>query len=436
MKKEITDPIQTGLFHFQFSIRNMDLLRFFTAGNVDDGKSTLIGRLLYDSESISTDVIETLTRQSKNTGEHAAIDLALLTDGLRAEREQGITIDVAYKYFSTQKRKFIIADTPGHAQYTRNMFTGASTAQLAIILVDARNGITDQTKRHSIISAVLGIPRVLVCINKMDLVEYREDRFKEIVSDYRSFAELIGLRAVDFIPASALNGDNVVHTSSNLSWYKGLPLLSYLETVEVDQFNGADEARFQVQYVIRPQTEALHDYRGYAGSVLSGAFSVGDQVTVLPSGLTSKIATIESNLKEVPSAVKNQPVVLHLEDDLDISRGNTIVLSSALPATEKEIEATICWMDNRAFQPGHKLLLQQNSFRTKAAIREIRSKIDIHSFRDLESDGELKLNELAKVHLKLAEAISYDAFEKQAKTGAFILINENTNNTVAAGVIH
>lgn len=413
----------------------MDLLRFFTAGNVDDGKSTLIGRLLYDSESISTDIIETLTRQSKNTGENATIDLALLTDGLRAEREQGITIDVAYKYFSTQKRKFIIADTPGHAQYTRNMFTGASTAQLAIILVDARNGITDQTKRHSIISAVLGIPRVLVCINKMDLVGYDEERFKEIVSDYRSFAELIGLRAVDFIPASALNGDNVVHASSNLSWYKGLPLLSYLETVDADRADAFDEARFQVQYVIRPQTEALHDYRGYAGSILSGSFQTGDEVTILPSGLTSKIAAIESDLKEVSSAKKNQPVVLHLEDDLDISRGNTIVLSSALPVTDKTIEATICWMDNQAFQPGQKLLLQQNSFKTKAALREIYSKIDIHSFQGLESDGELKLNELAKVRIQLAEAISYDPFEKQAKTGAFILVNENTNNTVAAGVI-
>ncbi len=414
----------------------MDLLRFFTAGNVDDGKSTLIGRLLYDSESISTDIIETLTRQSKSVGEHASIDLALLTDGLRAEREQGITIDVAYKYFSTNKRKFIIADTPGHAQYTRNMFTGASTAQLAIILVDARNGITDQTKRHSIISAVLGIPRVLVCINKMDLVGYSEERFNEIVPDYQAFAQLIGLKAVDFIPTSALNGDHVVHASEALSWYEGLPLLTYLETVEIGASAEAESARFQVQLVIRPQTEQLHDYRGYAGSILSGTFQTGDEVTVLPSGLTSRIAAIESNLSEVSSAGKNQPVVLHLEDDLDISRGNTIVLSSDLPTTDKTIEATICWMDNQAFQPGQKLLLQQNSFRTKAAIREIRSKIDIHSFRDLESNGDLKLNELAKVEIRLADAISYDAFEKQAKTGSFILVNENTNNTVAAGVIY
>ena len=413
----------------------MELLRFFTAGNVDDGKSTLIGRLLYDSESISTDIIETLTRQSKTTGENTTIDLALLTDGLRAEREQGITIDVAYKYFSTNRRKFIIADTPGHAQYTRNMFTGASTAQLAIILVDARNGITDQTKRHSIISATLGIPHVLLCINKMDLVAYSEERFNEIVSEYKSFSQLIGLNKVDFIPTSALGGDNVVYSSERLHWYDGMPLLEYLETVEVDESKEMEDARFQVQYVIRPQTEALHDYRGYAGSILSGEFKVGDEVVILPSGLQTRIARIESNLKDVAFARKNQPVVLHLEDNLDISRGDTIVPKDALPQTDKSVEATICWMDNASFSAGQKFLLQQNSFRTKAVIREIHSKIDIHSFKDLESDGTLRLNELAKVSVKTAEAVSYDPFNRLAKTGAFILINENTNQTVAAGVI-
>lgn len=413
----------------------MDLLRFFTAGNVDDGKSTLIGRLLYDSESISTDIIETLTRQSKTTGENAEIDLALLTDGLRAEREQGITIDVAYKYFSTDKRKFIIADTPGHAQYTRNMFTGASTAQLAIILVDARNGITEQTKRHSIISAVLGIPQVLLCINKMDLTNYSEQRFDEIVSEYADFSKKIGLNKVDYIPTSALVGENVVHKSTLMDWYPGPSLLQYLEHIELEVSEGSDEARFQVQYVIRPQTEELHDYRGYAGSILNGTFQVGDAITVLPSGLTSKISRIESNLEDVNSAAKNQPVILHLEDDLDISRGNTIVPSNALPVSEKSLEATICWMDNAPFSSGQKFILQQNSFRTKAAIREIHSKIDIHSFQDLESDGILRLNELAKVSVKTAEVVSYDPFKQLAKTGAFILINENTNQTVAAGVI-
>ena len=414
----------------------MDLLRFFTAGNVDDGKSTLIGRLLYDSESISTDIIETLTRQSKSVGEHASIDLALLTDGLRAEREQGITIDVAYKYFSTDKRKFIIADTPGHAQYTRNMFTGASTAQLAIILVDARNGITDQTKRHSIISAILGIPKVLVCVNKMDLVGYSEEVFNGIREEYLEFAQLTGIKSVEFIPASALVGDNVVHSSENLSWYEGLSLLQYLESVEIETSEETGESRFQVQLVIRPQTDELHDYRGYAGSVLSGRFQPGDEVTVFPSGQQSKIERIESNLSDIDKAERNQPVIIHLEDDLDVSRGDTIVLSNALPTVSKELNATICWMDNQAFQAGQKLILQQNSFRTKALIREIVSKIDIHSFRELESNGELILNELANIQLRTAEAVSYDAFKKQAKTGAFILINENTNQTVAAGVIH
>ena len=412
----------------------MDLLRFFTAGNVDDGKSTLIGRLLYDSESISTDIIETLTRQSKTTGDNAAIDLALLTDGLRAEREQGITIDVAYKYFSTNKRKFIIADTPGHSQYTRNMFTGASTAQLAIILVDARNGITEQTKRHSIISSVLGIPQVLVCINKMDLVDYSEQRFDEIVSEYAGFSAKLGLKRVDYIPTSALAGENVVHKSALMDWYPGPSLLHYLEHIEIE-VSGSSEPRFQVQYVIRPQTEELHDYRGYAGSILNGKFHIGDEVTVLPSGLTSRISRIENNLEEVIAAEKNQPVIIHLEDDLDISRGNTIVPTRAVPVTEKSLEATICWMDNTPFNSGQKFILQQNSFRTKAAIREIHSKIDIHSFGDLESDGTLRLNELAKVSVKTAEAVSYDPFKKLARTGAFILINENTNQTVAAGVI-
>lgn len=413
----------------------MDLLRFFTAGNVDDGKSTLIGRLLYDSNSVSTDIIETLTRQSKTTGENVDIDLALLTDGLRAEREQGITIDVAYKYFTTEKRKFIIADTPGHAQYTRNMFTGASTADLAIILVDARNGITDQTKRHSIIAATLGIPKVLVCVNKMDLVNYSEEQYQSIVTEYNAFAQRIGLLSVDFIPTSALVGDNVVSASSKMPWYTGEPLFHYLENVQILSNSNHSAARFQVQYVIRPQTTALHDYRGYAGTVLSGQFKVGDEVTVLPSGEQSVISKIEHHLKEVEEAKEQQPVVLHLANDVDVSRGNTIVPTRELPTSEKSIDATICWMDNKSYQPGQKLLLQQGSFRTKALLKEIHSKIDIHSFDDLESDASLGLNELAKVTIRTAEAISFDAFKQNKKTGAFILINENTNQTVAAGVI-
>lgn len=413
----------------------MELLRFFTAGNVDDGKSTLIGRLLYDSNSISTDIIETLTKQSKSTGDKATIDLALLTDGLRAEREQGITIDVAYKYFSTEKRKFIIADTPGHAQYTRNMFTGASTADLAIILVDARNGITDQTKRHSIISSILNIPQVLICINKMDLVDYSEKRFSELVEEYQFFAQTLNLKSVYFIPTSAYVGDNVVKPSENMPWYGGVPLLSFLETVEIDNTSITESSRFQVQYVIRPQTSELHDYRGYAGSVLNGRFKIGDSVTILPNGLNSTISKIESGQKEIIEADKHQAVILHLEDDIDISRGATIVQSSAVPAIDKTLNATICWMDNNAFRSDQKFLLQQNSFRTKAIIKEVKSKIDIHSNKEKVGETSLNLNEIANVNIRTADPVVLDPFIENSNTGAFILINENTNQTVAAGVI-
>lgn len=421
-------------------MEQIQLLRFFTAGNVDDGKSTLIGRLLYDSNSISTDIIETLTRQSKTTGVNTEIDLALLTDGLRAEREQGITIDVAYKYFSTDKRKFIIADTPGHIQYTRNMFTGASNANLAIILVDARNGITDQTKRHSIISAILGIPHILVCINKMDLVDYSEEKYKQIESDYLTFAQqlipkAIGIKDISFIPASALAGDNVVTKSDKMTWYKGKPLLEFLETVEIAEAKQTELSRFQVQYVIRPQTDDLHDYRGFAGRVVSGTYQKGQKVTVLPSGIETTIDKIEVNQQEVDKVDTNTPVVLHLKDDVDISRGNSIVPTEHLPKTEKEITATICWMDNAAYIPGQKILLQQNSFRTKAVVKEVISKVDIHSFKALESDGAMKLNDICKVLIKTAEPVSFDSYKDNRSNGAFILINENTNNTIAAGTI-
>ena len=413
----------------------MELLRFFTAGNVDDGKSTLIGRLLYDSNSISTDIIETLTKQSKTTGGDTKIDLALLTDGLRAEREQGITIDVAYKYFSTNKRKFIIADTPGHIQYTRNMFTGASNADLAIILVDARNGITDQTKRHSIISAILGIPHVLVCINKMDLVDYSEVTYKQIETNYLIFAKQLKLKEVSFIPASALAGDNVVTKSDKMTWYKGKPLLEFLETTEIAELKKTEASRFQVQYVIRPQTEELHDYRGFAGRVVSGVYKKGEQVVVLPSGIETTIDKIEVHQKEVEAAETNTPVILHLKDDVDVSRGNSIVPVEHLPKTTKEFTATICWMDSAAFILGQKILLQQNSFRTKAVVKEVIGKIDIHSFAALESDGSMKLNDICKVLIKTAEPISYDSYADNRGSGAFILINENTNNTIAAGTI-
>lgn len=413
----------------------MDLLRFFTAGNVDDGKSTLIGRLLLDSDSISTDIIETVTRQSKSTGENTSIDLALLTDGLRAEREQGITIDVAYKYFSTAKRKFIIADTPGHAQYTRNMFTGASNADLAIILVDARNGITDQTKRHSMISSILDVPHVLVCVNKMDLVNYDEKVFNQIQEDYLEFSKSLKFNKVSFLPASALVGDNVVNRSEKMVWYEGESLMEFLENVTIEREVEEKEARFQVQYVIRPQTTELHDYRGYAGSILSGTFKKGDKVMVLPSEMITTITKLEKNQNEIEEAVQQESVVIHLADDIDISRGSTIVPVNTSIETDKRIEATICWMDNKPYHSGTKLLLQQNSFRTKAILKDVDQKIDIHTFEEVENDGTIQLNDFCKVGIKVANPISFDSFKKNRKTGAFILINENTNATVAAGVI-
>jgi sulfate adenylyltransferase subunit 1 len=412
----------------------MELLRFFTAGNVDDGKSTLIGRLLYDSHSISTDIIETLTKQSKIVGADAAIDLALLTDGLRAEREQGITIDVAYKYFSTTKRKFIIADTPGHIQYTRNMFTGASNADLAIILIDARLGVTDQTKRHSIISALLRVPQVVVCVNKMDMVDYSEIVFSQIKSAYNEFANYLGLSNIHYIPTCAIAGDNIVNASSQMPWYQGLPLLAYLENVDIDRQEKSILARFQVQYVIRPQQLHHHDYRGYAGKISSGSYYKNQAVTILPSGMQTTIASIEMNQQEVEMAQAPQAVVLHLKEDIDISRGNAIVPSTALPNISNEVKAVICWMDNAPFVDGQKLLLQQGSFLTKAKIKQVISHIDIHTFRAQEGTNHMNLNDFCKVMIKTAENISYDAYSDNRLTGAFILINENTNQTVAAGM--
>lgn len=412
----------------------MELLRFFTAGNVDDGKSTLIGRLLLDSNSVSTDIIETLTRQSKASAGNAAIDLALLTDGLRAEREQGITIDVAYKYFTTAKRKFIIADTPGHAQYTRNMFTGASAADLAIILVDARKGITEQTRRHSMIVSILGIPRTIVCINKMDLVSYGENVFAQIVAAYAELAEQLGLENITFIPVSALEGDNVAHGSAHMPWYNGPSLLEFLEEVPLQSEKQEFPARFQVQYVIRPQTRELHDYRGYAGSVLSGRFKTGDRVAVLPSGMETTLLSIERDSRNTDTARAGDPVIFHLEDDVDVSRGSSIVPVAALPVRNRNQSAVICWMDNASFHPGQQFVLQHNSFRTKAVVREIIGKTDIRTLRTNDSDLRIGLNDFARVMLKTAEEVSYDPYAGNRKNGAFILISEHTNNTVAAGV--
>lgn len=408
----------------------MNILRFITAGNVDDGKSTLIGRLLYDSKSILTDQLEALEQQSKNKNDDG-IDLAILTDGLRAEREQGITIDVAYRYFATPKRKFIIADAPGHTQYTRNMITGASNSQLIIILVDARNGVTEQTRRHSIIASLLNIPEVVVAVNKMDLVGYAEDTFENIKREYETVAKRLGLKSVHYFPISAFVGDNIVNTTEAMPWYKGTSLLDFLETIEISQ-NSYKEPRFQVQYVIRPQTEALHDYRGYAGEIISGTYRKGDAIVVLPEGISTKISKIERNGEEVAEAKAGEPVVMHIEDDIDISRGDYFANEEAEPTQSQEIEAIVCWMDKRALKEGNKYLLQQRSRLVKVVVKEIAYKIDVNTLDQEEEVESVKLNEIAKIRIKAAAPLVYDAFTDNPPMGSAILIDETSNATVGA----
>ena len=411
----------------------MNILRFITAGNVDDGKSTLIGRLLYDSKSILADQLEALEQQSKNKNDDG-IDLAILTDGLRAEREQGITIDVAYRYFATPKRKFIIADAPGHTQYTRNMITGASNSQLIIILVDARNGVTEQTRRHSIIASLLNIPEVVVAVNKMDLVGYAEDTFENIKREYETVAKRLGLKSVHYFPISAFVGDNIVNTTEAMPWYKGTSLLDFLETIEISQ-NSYKEPRFQVQYVIRPQTEALHDYRGYAGEIISGTYRKGDAIVVLPEGISTKISKIERNGEEVAEAKAGDPVVMHIEDDIDISRGDYFASEEAEPTQSQEVEAIVCWMDKRALKEGNKYLLQQRSRLVKVVVKEIAYKIDVNTLDQEEEVESVKLNEIAKIRIKAAAPLVYDAFTDNPPMGSAILIDETSNATVGAVMI-
>lgn len=412
----------------------MDLLRFITAGSVDDGKSTLIGRLLYDSKSIMIDHLEALEKQSKHK-EDGEIDLALLTDGLRAEREQGITIDVAYKYFATPKRKFIIADAPGHIQYTRNMVTGASNADLAIILVDARNGVVEQTRRHSIIASLLNIPHIVVAINKMDLVDYSQDVYNNIVIDYAEVAKKLNLKEVKFIPISALNGDNIVEKSVQFPWYDGLSLLELLETVTLEQDIDLTRARFPVQYVIRPQTDALHDYRGYAGKINSGIYKKGDAVTVLPAGIVSKIAAIEVNGKEVEEAFAPQSVVLHLEDDIDISRGDVIVKSDAAPQVSNELEVLLCWMDQKPLVSGDKYVLQINSKQVRSVIKDISYQLDVNSLEKIHQPENIGLNAIVKATIKTASPVVFDPYQELRSNGGAILIDETSHVTVGACMI-
>jgi sulfate adenylyltransferase subunit 1 len=414
----------------------MDLLRFITCGSVDDGKSTLIGRLLFDSQAVSLDILNAIERQSKNMA-NGEIDLSLLTDGLRAEREQGITIDVAYKYFTTKKRKFIVADAPGHVQYTRNMVTGASNADLAIVLIDARLGVIEQTCRHSLIASLLGIPHVVVAVNKMDLKDFDPAVFEQIKADYSGLAQRLGLKDVTFIPMSALNGDNIVEKSEKMPWYKGDTLLNHLEKVEVSSDINLTDARFQVQYVIRPMTEEYHDYRGYAGKIQSGIYKIGDKVTVLPSGIASTISRIEVNLKDVNEAFSGQAAVLHLADDIDISRGDSIIVQSSNlnPETSNELEATLCWFDEtRSLTTGSKFLIQNGSNRIQAVVKSVEYKLDVSSL-EKSPITEGVLNDIVKVRLKTAKPLVFDAYTQNRATGSFILINENTCNTVAAGMV-
>jgi sulfate adenylyltransferase subunit 1 len=412
----------------------MDLLRFITAGSVDDGKSTLIGRLLYDSKNILIDQLEALEKSTKNRTD-GSVDLALLTDGLRAEREQGITIDVAYRYFTTPKRKFIIADAPGHVQYTRNMITGASNANLIIILVDARQGVVEQTRRHSIIASLLKIKHVVVAINKMDLVEYSQDVYNNIVIDYADVANQLGLKDVTYIPISALNGDNIVDKSETITWYEGKPLLEFLEAVEIDNDINLTDARFQVQLVIRPQTEELHDYRGYAGQVSSGIYKVGDKVTVLPAGIETTISTLEVGGKSVDEVFAPQSVTIQLADDIDISRGDSIVKSDNQPQVSNELEVILCWMDDKPLIPGNKYYLQHGSRLVRSVVKQVEYKLDVNSLQQQPVEGNVKLNEVVKAVIKTASPIVFDSYGKLSENGNAVLIDETSNSTVAAVLI-
>lgn len=409
----------------------MDILRFITAGSVDDGKSTLIGRLLYDSKSILVDQLEALEKQSKNKNADG-IDLAILTDGLRAEREQGITIDVAYRYFSTPKRKFIIADAPGHVQYTRNMITGASNSQLIIILIDARQGVIEQTRRHSIIASLLKMKHVVVAVNKMDLVDYSEEVYNKIKEDYRKVAENLGLKNIAFFPISAFNGDNIVEKSAKMPWFEGEPLLSFLENVEVRNDVDYENARFQVQYVIRPQTEELHDYRGYAGQIISGTYKKGDKITILPENIETTISKVETGGTEVEEVFALQPAVLHIADDIDVSRGDFFVKTENQPQVENEFEALVCWLDKRELNEGNKYFIQHKSRLLKAIIKEIEYKIDVNTLQRIPATDSVKLNEIVKVRLKTASPLVFDSFEKNSATGSAILVDETSNSTVGA----
>ncbi|MCM5663496.1 sulfate adenylyltransferase subunit 1 [Galbibacter mesophilus] len=415
-------------------IDNNQLLRFTTAGSVDDGKSTLIGRLLFDSKSIFEDQLEAIESTSKKKG-HNGVDLALFTDGLRDEREQGITIDVAYRYFTTPKRKFIIADTPGHIQYTRNMITGASTANAAIILVDARHGVIEQTKRHAFIASLLQIPHIIVCINKMDLVEFKEEAYDKIIAQFEEFSSKLLVKDVRFIPISALLGDNVVKRSENMAWYQGAPLLHTLETMHISSDINKVDARFPVQTVLRPQSDEHRDYRGYAGRIASGIFRKGDEITVMPSGFTSKIKSIDTLENELDEAYAPMSVSITLEDDIDISRGDMIVRTKNKPESSQDLEVMLCWLNNEAAKPRTKYVVRHTSNEQMAMVKEVIYKIDINTLARSSEDKEMGMNDICKVKLRTTKPLLFDSYRENRNTGSLILVDPATNQTVAAGMI-
>ncbi|CAN5588222.1 GTP-binding protein [soil metagenome] len=413
---------------------NMELLRFTTAGSVDDGKSTLIGRLLYDSKSIFEDQMEAIEMTSKQKG-HDYVDLALLTDGLRAEREQGITIDVAYRYFATPKRKFIIADTPGHIQYTRNMVTGASTANLAVILIDARKGVVEQTCRHTFIASLLQIPHIVVCINKMDLVDYSKDVYDEIVNAFKSFSSKLDIRDVQYIPISALKGDNVVDRSKNMDWYQGTTLMYILENVHISGDHNHIDCRFPVEYVIRPQQKEYHDYRGYAGRIAGGIYKPGDKVMVLPSGFTTTIKAIDTFEGEVKEAFAPMSVTIRLEDEIDVSRGDMIVRENNIPQVSQELELMVCWLNERPLQLNGKYTVRHTTKEARCIIKEVRYKVDINTLHRIEQDKEIRMNDIGRIHIRTTAPLFFDEYRRNRITGSLVLIDEGTNETVGACMI-
>ncbi len=416
------------------SYLQMDLLRFTTAGSVDDGKSTLIGRLLYDTKSIFEDQLEAIEQSSLQRGD-SYVNLALLTDGLRAEREQGITIDVAYRYFATPKRKFIIADTPGHIQYTRNMVTGASTANLAIILIDARHGVIEQTCRHSFIASLLQIKHIVVCVNKMDLVDFKEEVFEKIKKDYQDFSSKLAVPDIHFIPVSALNGDNVVDLSVNMPWYKGGTLLYTLENVSIAGDLNYKDARFPVQWVIRPQSNEYHDFRGYAGRVEGGTFKVGDEVVALPSGFTNKIKSIEIMDEAVEEAFSPMSVTMTLENEIDISRGDMIVKAHNQPTVSQDIELMICWLNEKKIQVGGKYVVKHTTKEAKCVVKEIVYKMNINTLHKVEDDTTIGLNDIGRILIRTSSPLFTDSYNKNRFTGSLIIIDEFTNETLGAGMI-